>query len=174
MGIALSRYMDCDSSEGQLLRFIVESLELAEYIYCAESPDLSWSPWSVIDIRRELEQFRNDVELYVLGCTSPRLRLIADNVLSISCSGQPCDEDAQASPQTLRALSNATVLATTHTACCSSRGKQLHAGCATAATPEGEELVSALLSACVPRAVAPSRPTLSQNDRAAGSSDDVR
>lgn len=49
MGIIVSRYLDPSSSEGALVKFIIESLQLVRTLLTAETYFAELTPWNVID-----------------------------------------------------------------------------------------------------------------------------
>lgn len=58
MGIVVSRYLDPASSEGALVRFIIDSVHLMRTLLTADVyfPDLT--PWNVIDFRADAASMR--------------------------------------------------------------------------------------------------------------------
>lgn len=61
MGLAISRYMDPASSEGALLKFIIESAHLVRVISTAGEDFSELTPWNVIDFRSETERIEENV-----------------------------------------------------------------------------------------------------------------
>lgn len=51
MGIIVSRYMDPSSSEGALVKFIIDSLHLVRTVCTADTYFPELTPWNVIDFR---------------------------------------------------------------------------------------------------------------------------
>lgn len=64
MGIIISRYMDPTSSEGAIIKFIIESYQLVHTICTSETYFPELTPWNVIDFQTD-EMF-NSLPFYDL------------------------------------------------------------------------------------------------------------